>query len=77
MCVDSVRVRGGVAGPAGPALAGPLFCGSLVSFLDCRDSLRPRQLGQVSHASLPLPCVYAFLVIIPALLLADQEPGAA
>ena len=24
--------RGGVAGPAGPALAGPLFSGSLVSF---------------------------------------------
>ena len=27
--------RGGVAGPAGPALAGPLFSGSLVLFPDC------------------------------------------
>ena len=27
----------------------------------------------VSHASSPLPCVYAFLVIIPALLPADQD----
>ena len=31
--------RGGVAGPAGPAKAGPLFSGSLVPFSDCRDSL--------------------------------------
>ena len=69
--------RGGVAGPAGPALAGPLFSGSLVPCPDCRDGLRTRRLGQVSHASSPLPCVYAFLVIVPALLPADQEPGAA
>ena len=34
--------RGGVAGPAGPAKAEPLFSGSLVSFSDCRDSLRTR-----------------------------------
>ena len=63
--------RGGVAGPAGPALrvVGP--------FSDCRDSLRTRGLGQVSHASSPFPCVYAFLVIVPALLPAVQEPGAA
>ena len=27
--------RGGVGGPAGPALAGPLFSGLLVSFPDC------------------------------------------
>ena len=72
-----VKFRGGVAGPAGPALAGPLFSGSLVSFPDCRDSLRTRRLGQVSHASSPLPCVYAFLVIVPALFPADQESGAA
>ena len=32
-------------GPAGPAKAGPLFRGSLVSFSDCSDSLRTRQLG--------------------------------
>ena len=69
--------RGGVAGPAGPALAGPLFSGALVSFSDCRDSVRTRRFGQVSHASSPLPCVYAFLVIVPALLPADQQPGAA
>ena len=68
--------RGGVAGPAGPALAGPLFSGSLVSCPDCRDGLRTRRLGQVSHASSPLPCVHAFLVIVPALLPADQDPGA-
>ena len=55
--------RGGVAGPAGPALAGPLF------------SLRTRRLGQVSYASPPLPSVYAFL-IVHALLSADLEPGA-
>ena len=68
---------GGVAGPAGPASAGPLFSGSLVSCTDCRDGLRTRRLGQVSHASSPLLCVYAFLVIVPALLPADQEPGSA
>ena len=57
--------RGRVAGPAGPAKARPHFSGSLVSFSDCRDSLRTRRLCQVSYASLPLaalPCVYAFLV---------------
>ena len=32
-------------------------------------------IGQVSHASSPLQCVYAFLVIVPTLLPADQEPG--
>ena len=32
-------------GPAGPALAGPLFSGSLP---DCRDNLRTRRLVQVS-----------------------------
>ena len=48
------------------SVAGPLFSESLVSFPDCRDGLRTRQLGQVSHASSP------FLVII-VLLLADQE----
>ena len=37
--------RGGIAGPAGPALAGPLFSGSLVSFPDCRNSLRTRPNG--------------------------------
>ena len=62
--------RGGVAGPAGPAKAGPLFSESLVSFSDCRDSLRTRRLGQVSHT----PCMYAFLVIVPTLLPADREP---
>ena len=49
--------RGGVAGPAGPAKAGPLFSRSLVSFPDCRDGLLMRWLGQVSHASSPLPSV--------------------
>ena len=67
--------RSGVASPAGPTLAGPLFSGTLVSFPDCRDSLRTRRLGQVSHTSSPLPCVYAFLAIVPALLPADQEPS--
>ena len=33
---------GNVAGPAGPAKTGPHFSGSLVSFSDCRDSLRTR-----------------------------------
>ena len=66
------RHRGGVAGPAGPAKAGPLFRGSLVSFSDYSDSLRTRRLGES-----PLLCVYAFLVIVHALLPADQEPGAA
>ena len=69
--------RGGVAGPAGQAKAGPLFSGSLVSFSGCRDSLRTRRLGEVSHASSPLPCMYMFLVIVHALLQADQEPVAA
>ena len=69
--------RGGVAGPAGPALAGPLFSGSLVSCPDYGDGLRTRRLGQVSHASSPLLCVYAFLIIVPALLPADKDPGAA
>ena len=73
LCTD----RGDVSGPAGLAKAGPLFRGSLVSFSDCRDSLRTRRLGEVSHASSPLPCVYALLVIVHALLPADQEPGAA
>ena len=60
----------------GPAKAGPLFSGLLVSFPDCRDSLRTRRMGQVFHASSPLPCVYmyVFLVIIPPV---DQEHGAA
>ena len=49
--------RGGVAGPVGPAKAGPLFRRSLVSFPDCRDSLPTGWLGQVSHASSPLPSV--------------------
>ena len=40
LCID--LVRGGVPGPAGLALARPLFSGSLVSFPDCRDSLRTR-----------------------------------
>ena len=71
------QYRGGVAGPAGPALAGTLSSGELVSFSECRDSVRTRRFGQVSHASSPLPCVYAFLVIVLALLPADQEPGAA
>ena len=72
------KYKGGVAGPAGLALAGPLFSGSLVSCPDCRDGLRTRRLGQVSHApSSPLPCVYAFLVIVPALLPTDQEPSTA
>ena len=52
--------------------AGPLLRGSLVSFSDCNDSLRTRRLGES-----PLLCVYAFLVIVHALLPADQEPGAA
>ena len=65
--------RGSVAGPAGPALARPLVSGLLVSSSDCRDSLRRRRLGQVSHASSPSPCGYVFLVIVPALLLADQS----
>ena len=66
--------RGSIAGPAGPALAGLLFSGA---FSDCRDSVRTRWFGQVSHANSPLPCVYAFLVIVPTLLPADQEPGVA
>ena len=49
--------RGSVAGPAGPVKAGPLFSRSLVSFPDCRDGLPTRWLGQVSHASSPLPGV--------------------
>ena len=53
---DISQTRGGVAGPAGPALTGPLFSGSLVSFSDCRDSLRLRPLGQVCQANSPLPC---------------------
>ena len=48
---DVALFRGGVAGPAGPAKAGPLFSRSLVSFSDCRDSWRTRRMGQVSHAS--------------------------
>ena len=75
--IKPVVYRGGGTGPAGPAKAGPLFRGSLVSFPDCRDNLRTRRLGEVSHASLPLPCVYAFLIIVHALLPVDQEPGAA
>ena len=31
-------------------------------------------MGQVSHSSSPLPCVYVFLVIIPPV---DQEHGVA
>ena len=34
--------RGGVAGPAGPAFAGPVFSGA---FSDCRDSVRTRWFG--------------------------------
>ena len=30
-----------------------------------------------SHVGSPFPCEYAFLVIVPAQLPADQEPGAA
>ena len=41
------------------------------------DESKDETIGQVSHASLPLPCVYAFLVIVPVLLLADQEPSVA
>ena len=67
-----VCIRGGGAGPAGLAKAGPLFRGLLVSFADCSDSLRTRRLGES-----PLLCVYAFLVIVHALLPVDQEPGAA
>ena len=57
----SVYISGGVAGPAGPAKAGPLFSGSLVSFSDCRDNLRTRRLGQVPtlpvvDPPLPPPC---------------------
>ena len=55
--VEYTSIRGGVAGPAGPAKAGPLFSRSLVSFPDCRDGLLMRWLGQVSHASSPLPSV--------------------
>ena len=62
------KARGGVTGPAGPAKAGPLFRGSLVSFSDCSDSLRTRRLGES-----PLLCVYAFLVIVYALLPVSQE----
>ena len=58
-CLCAILHRGGVAGPAGPAKAGTLFSGSLVSFPACRDtcSLRTRRSGQVSHANSPLPCV--------------------
>ena len=45
---------GGIAGPAGLAKAGPLFSRSLVSFSECRNCVRTRQLGQVLHASSPL-----------------------
>ena len=34
------------------------------------------RLGQVPHTSSPLPCMYVFLVIVPALFPVDQEPGA-
>ena len=50
---------------------------ALVSCPDCRDGLRTRRLGQVSQVNSPLLCVYVFLVIVPALLPVDQEPGAA
>ena len=72
--LSSCFMQSGIAGPAGPAKAGPLFSKSLVSFSDCRDSLRTKRMGQVSHASSPLPCMYVFLVII---LPVDQEHGAA
>ena len=41
-CYMCINFRGGVASLAGPALAGPLFSRSSVSFPDCRDSLRMR-----------------------------------
>ena len=58
ICIPHSQANGrdGVASPAGPAKAGPLFRGSLFSFSNCRDSLRMRRLGEVSHASSPLPC---------------------
>ena len=62
-----------VAGPAGPALAGPLFSGALVSFPDRRDSLRMRRLGQVSTQA-RLALVYAFLLIVSVLLPAVRSP---
>ena len=49
--------RGGVAGPAGPALAGPLFSGSLP---DCRDNLRTRRLVQVSTQTRLCPAYMRF-----------------
>ena len=60
-----VPILGGPHLPMTPAKTGPHFSESLVSFSDCRDSLRSRRLCQVSYASSPLaalPCVYAFLV---------------
>ena len=49
--------RGGVAGPPGPALAGPLFSGLLP---DCRDNLRTRRLVQVSTQTRLCPAYMRF-----------------
>ena len=43
-----IQARGGVAAPAGPALAGPLFSGSLVSFPDC---IGTHMLLYIQHAA--------------------------
>ena len=74
------KSRGGVAGPAGPAKAGPLFSRALVSFPDSRDGLPTRWLSQVSHASSPLPSACrrfsykSFPLFCQQIM---QEPGAA
>ena len=63
---------GGVAGPAGQALAGPLFSGSLVPFSDCRDIL-------TIGPGAPRKLAFALCVrIVPAFFPVDQaEPCAA
>ena len=72
--------RGGVASPAGPAKAGPLFSGSLVPFSDCRDSLSHSEDETIgADAGVPRKLALSLRVcvsriIVPALLSADQEP---
>ena len=70
--------RGGVASPAGPAKAGPLFSGLLVLFSDCRDSLSHSEdetIGPgVPHKLTLALRVCVSHIIVPALLSADQEP---
>ena len=71
-------LRGASYFVTGPAKAGPLFSRSLVSFPDCRDGLPTIWLGQVSHASSPLPSVQRFSYKLFPLSVCQQmmqEPG--